>query len=131
MNSRFTALRVIGSLFKVLAWIDLVLGLLIAALVLILGLTVRLPLGLLDLEGGGPLVGVAGFVAVLIIAVLLFLLLYAGGEFIYVLLSIEENSRRTAYFSQEQFRAMDEFSPAPVSHPTHRYDEEDGGYEGP
>ena len=46
MNRRFTALRVIGTLLKVLAWIALVLGFLVAALLLILGLTVQRPLGI-------------------------------------------------------------------------------------
>jgi hypothetical protein len=112
MSRRFTALRVIGTLFKVLAWIDLILGLLVAILVLVLGLAVRLPLDIVDLERSGALVGVAAFVLILIVAVLLFLFLYAAGEFLYVFLSIEENTRRIAYYTQEQYRSQEPAYPA-------------------
>jgi hypothetical protein len=106
MNRRFTALRVIGTFLKVLAWIALILGLLTAVLLLILGLTLQKPLGIIDFELGGALVGVVGFVVVLISSVIGFLFLYAAGEFLYVVLSIEDSARRAAYFAQEQYRSQ-------------------------
>lgn len=101
MGRRFTALRVIATIFKVLGWIALLIGLIGAVLVLIAALT-------LDFEAagigfGGPLAGVAAFIAILVLAVIQFLVLYAIGEAIYVGLSIEESTRRTAYFSQQIF----------------------------
>lgn len=104
MNRRFTALRVIGTFMKVLAWIALILGFLSSVLLLILGLTLQEPLGIIDLELGGALAGVVGFVLVLVSSVTAFLFLYAGGDFVYVLLSLEDSARRMAYFSQETFR---------------------------
>ena len=102
-DRRFTALRVIGTIFKILALTSLILGVLFAFLALILGITLREPLGVLDLDLGGALFGVAGFVVMLISAVLLFLSFYGLGEFFYVFLSIEESSRRTAYIVQQQY----------------------------
>ena len=106
MNRRFTALRVIGTLLKVLAWIALVLGFLAAALLLVLGLTLQRPLGIIDFELGGTLIGVVGFVTVLLSAVMAFLFLYAAGEVLYAVLSIEDSARRAAYFAQEQYRTQ-------------------------
>lgn len=105
MKRRFTALRVIGTLLKILAWIILILGVLAAALLLIVGITLEQPLGI-DIELGGALIGVVGFVAVLISAVVSFLFLYAAGELLYAFLAVEDNVRRAAYFAQEQYRAQ-------------------------
>ena len=103
MGKRFTALRVTGTIFKVLAWIALLFGLMGAVLVLVASLT-------LDFEAaginfGGPLAGVIAFIVILLLAVIQFLILYAIGESVYVFLSMEESSRRAAYFSQQIFTA--------------------------
>jgi len=103
MGQRFTALRVIGTVFKVLGWIALLFGLLGAVLILVASLT-------LDFEAaginfGGPLAGIVAFIVILLLAVIQFLILYAIGESIYALLSVEESARRTAYFSQQIFTA--------------------------
>lgn len=103
MDRRFTALRVIGTVFKILAWITLILGLLGAIGMLIVGFTLSGPEGPLGLNVGGPLAGIAMFFVVLIIAILSFLSLYAVGESVYLLLSIEENTRRSAYILQQQY----------------------------
>jgi hypothetical protein len=105
MGRRFTALRAVGTMFKVLAWITVVLGLLLAALAVVLGLTVGIPLGALQLQRGGELIGIAASLLILIAAVLFFLLLYATGELVYAFLSVEENTRRTAYLLQQQYLA--------------------------
>lgn len=101
MGKRFTALRVIATIFKVLGWIALLLGLLGAILVLVAALT--LDFDAAGINFGGPLAGVVAFIVILILAVIQFLILYAIGESIYVFLSIEESSRRSAYFSQQIF----------------------------
>jgi lipopolysaccharide export LptBFGC system permease protein LptF len=103
MDRRFTALRVIGTILKVLAWIALIFGLLAAIGSLVLGFTLNNQLGISGLDVGGPLAGIALFVVILVIAILQFLFLYAAGEFLYLFLSIEENSRRTAFFLQQQY----------------------------
>lgn len=104
MDRRFTSLRVIGTVFKILAWITLILGLLAAIALLILGFTLSGESGLLGImDLNGPLAGVAMFVVFTIIAVFGFLSLYAIGESVYLFLSIEENTRRTAILVQQQY----------------------------
>ena len=106
MDRRFMALRVAATILKVLAWLMLIMGLLIAVGVLIAGLLFRSQPGILGLEISGPMAGISAFVVVLILSILNFLLLYAGGEFVYLFLSIEENTRRVAYLSQQQYMAQ-------------------------
>ncbi|MBN1136759.1 MAG: hypothetical protein JXM73_09235 [Anaerolineae bacterium] len=103
MGKRFTALRVIATIFKVLGWIALLVGLLGAVLVLVAYITLDFEAAGVDF--GGPLAGVVAFIVILLLAVIQFLILYAVGESIYVFLSIEESSRRAAYFSQQLFAA--------------------------
>lgn len=103
MDRRFTALRVIGTIFKVLAWIALLVGLLAAIGALVLGFVMDNQLGTIGMGVGGPFAGIALFIALVILAILVFLSLYAAGEFLYLFLSIEENSRRTAFFMQQQY----------------------------
>lgn len=110
MERRFTILRIIGTLWKVLAWIVLVVGILSA-----LGLLLASILGgglLQELmrqwgQQQGPMPwapgmfsvagGLATFVALLIGSIIYFLALYAMGDLIFLLLAIEENTRAVAY----------------------------------
>lgn len=103
MDRRFTSLRVIGTIFKILAWISLILGLILAVGLLILGLTLSGEPGLLGLSLSGPLAGLAMFVALTITSVFGFLVLYAIGESVYLFLTIEENTRRAAILAQQQY----------------------------
>lgn len=103
MEKRFTALRVIGTVFKVLAWISLLVGILGAVLGLVAGFSLGGEDSLLGLDLAGPLGGIAVFIAALIAAILNFLALYAAGEAVYLGLAIEENTRRTAYVVQQQY----------------------------
>jgi hypothetical protein len=115
MDRRFTALRIIGTIMKILAWTALILGFLLAILVLILGIALDEPLGMLDVNLEGALLGVAGFVILLLLAVLSFLFLYGFGEFLFVFLSIEESARRVAYIQQQEYAAsVPVFPPTPV-----------------
>jgi hypothetical protein len=100
------ALRVTATIFKILAWLMLILGLLVAVGVLIAGLLFQTQPGMLGLEISGPLAGISAFAVMLTLSILNFLLFYAGGEFIYLFLSIEENTRRVAYLSQQQYMAQ-------------------------
>ena len=111
MGKRFTALRVIGTIFKVLGWISLLFGLLGAVLVLIGSLTLDFKAA--GINFGGPLTGIIAFIVILVFALVQFLILYAIGESIYVFLSVEESARRAAYFSQQIFTASQSKYPVP------------------
>jgi hypothetical protein len=120
MERRFTALRVIGTVFKILAWISLLVGILGAVAALIAGLSMEQQEGILGLNLVGPLGAIAMFFAVLIVAIFNFLALYAIGESIYLFLSLEENTRRTAYIMQQQYLSYQSAYP---SAPPPSYDE--------
>jgi len=121
MDRRFMALRVVATVFKVLAWLALLVGFLGAIGALLGGFLFSNQTGIAGIDISGPLAGIAMFVVMLIIAILYFLLLYAGGEFIYLSLSIEENTRRTAYFFQQQY--MSQQAPYPVPPETPAYND--------
>jgi hypothetical protein len=128
MQKKFRVLRFIGTLWKVLAWIKLILGILAAIGVLLMGVlgggvfeqllqangfNVRgIPLG------ASILGGAAGFIVVLVASALSFLILYAMGELIYLALAVEENTRSAsmgmaAWMQQQQSYA----APAPQPYP--------------
>lgn len=121
MDRRFTALRIIGTVFKILAWISLIFGILGAIGMLILGFTLSGMEGPLGLDLGGPLAGLAMFLVTLIIAAVSFLALYAVGESVYLLLSMEENTRRAAYFIQQQYASSYQPVYPPSSPPAEDY----------
>ena len=72
---KYGALRIIASVFKYLAWIILILGLIQA----------------IFLGGSAPRI-----IFSIIIAILSFLVLLAAGQLIYLFLDIEQNTRETA-----------------------------------
>jgi hypothetical protein len=120
MEKKFTALRVIGTIFKVLAWIALCFGILGALGALIAGIAVSGQQELLGLDLGGPLAGIAVFIVALIGAIFYFLMLYAVGESIYLFLAIEENTRHMAYFAQQQHANQQSAYPSPVGQQAYR-----------
>ena len=103
MSRQFTALRVVGTILKILAWLFLIVGVLAAIGALVFGFALTEQFGIPGIDLGGPLAGIAGFVVAVVLAVVDFLLFYAMGEAIYLFLCIEENTRRTAYFVQQQY----------------------------
>ena len=102
MSRQFTALRIIGTILKILAWLALILGVLAAIGSIIAGFTLGDELTIPGLDLGGPIAGIATFIVALVLAILYFLFLYAAGEAVYLALCIEENTRRTAYLLQQQ-----------------------------
>jgi ABC-type long-subunit fatty acid transport system fused permease/ATPase subunit len=122
MERRFTALRIIGTVLKILAWIALLFGILLAVASVVVGFGLSGQEALLGLDLAGPLGAVAMFIAVIIVAIFNFLLLYAAGEAIYVFLAIEENTRRAAYILQQQYVSYQPGYPSPA--PPQAYDEE-------
>ena len=122
MEKRFRVLRVIGTLWKVFAWIELIIGILSAIGVLIMGILGSGSFLLQFLgERANVIPGAMGlvssiviFLALLVGTVVYFLVLYAVGELIYLLLAIEENTRRTQQWLQQ---AISSGSEGPASAP--------------
>jgi len=102
MEKRFKVLRFVATLYKIFAWIALavgILGMLGAIVTGIMGGGLINQMAGGDIGGaiGGIIGGIVGGVGILLIAALYFLLLYTVAEGIYLLLSIEESTRQTAY----------------------------------
>jgi hypothetical protein len=101
MDRRFRSLRIIGSIFKILAWIALIGGILAGLGMIVFGLIggsgVAAP-RLTGLVFRGLLTGFFGGITVVILSVLHFLVLYATGDAIFLALAIEENTRETAHY---------------------------------
>ncbi len=106
MEKKFKALRIVATIYRVAAWIVLVLGVLFAFAVVIMGLlfsdAVRPDLSGVPLISGvtGVLTGISTGLGVLIGALLQFVFLYAANEVIQLGLAIEKNTRQTAYYLQ-------------------------------
>jgi UPF0716 family protein affecting phage T7 exclusion len=111
LEKRFQVLRIMGTLWKVLAWITLIVGVLSSLGILLVGI-----LGsggfVLRYFGQDPGVmpgamsavsGIVGFIAGLVATIIYFLILFAIGELIFLLLAIEENTRLTA--DRTEYRA--------------------------
>jgi hypothetical protein len=104
METRYRALRTIATIFRILGWIILVLGILGAcgsAAAMVLGGSTMMGMG--GYQGGGDqsfilslIVAIFVFVFTVIFVGLYALLLIAGSEAIYVFLDIEENTREMA-----------------------------------
>ena len=109
LDKKFKVLRVVAALYKVLAWILAVVGLIAALAILVVGIFGG---GALRSSGFRPdyfgpygigfqapiLTGVVGFLVTLLVTALSFVLLYSVGEFVLLGLAIEENTRETAYY---------------------------------
>jgi len=109
MEKKFTVLRLIGTIWKILAWVALVLGLLSSIGILLASVLGGGIMGQLGQQYGGTagpawasglLGGIVLFIGSLILTILYFLALYAVGELIYLLLAIEENTRLAAQWIQ-------------------------------
>ncbi|MHB9033998.1 MAG: hypothetical protein ACYC6L_13245 [Anaerolineae bacterium] len=108
VEKKFRALRFVSGLFKVLAWINLVLGILGAFVALIAGFggafiannpSIRGMMGGLTFGVGQ---GILGFFALLIMSLITFVVLMAISEIYQILVSLEYNTRATAYYLSGQ-----------------------------
>jgi len=102
MERRYRALRTIATIFKVVGWMVLVLGILSACAtsgLILVGGAASVP-GMMDLGEGGLLWGFFGavvmFLVMMVTVGLYALILIATAEGIYVFLDIEENTREMA-----------------------------------
>jgi hypothetical protein len=114
MEKRFRALRIIATIYKVVAWIILIFGILIGFLylaVFLIGGASTVRQGYYGLVGGG-LIGIVFATLIMLYAAILFLVLYGAGEAIFLALAVEENTRETTLLlhslvlssSPQQFR---------------------------
>ena len=97
---RFGVLRLIGTLLKVMAWIVLVGSILLTLTAGLAGPIARQFLGDAGLQAGllslGSAGGLIAGVFLMVIGIVLFLVLYAAGENVFLQLAIEENTRMNA-----------------------------------
>lgn len=101
METKFRALRILGTLWKVFAWMALVGGILTAILILLAGILGTGEVILREfgqdpnvMAGlAGAVSGIIGFGVAVVGALIYFLVLYATGELIFLLLAIEDNTR--------------------------------------
>ena len=101
MEKRYGVLRFIASLWKILAWITLVLGVLGAFGTLLGGIFGGSSAQIWEYLGmpalvSGTVVGIVGFLGVLITTVLQFVAFYAAGEVLSLFIDIEDNTRTVA-----------------------------------
>ena len=106
MENRFKALRAVALVYRILAWITLVVGVLFAFLVVVLGVLQARRGQPSPVLTSFPLVGGVRSLATGLLTGLgllgasfvQFLLLYAGNEVIQLGLAVEENTRETALY---------------------------------
>ncbi len=125
IEKKFRVLRIIGTIWKILAWIALIVGILSAIGILltsVLGGGIMREFGRQygDAPWASWAFGLAGglvaFAISLIGTIVYFLALYAVGELVYLLLSIEENTRLTGQWIQAH-SAPSSYPPPPSPTP--------------
>ena len=115
MERKFRVLRFVASLYKAIAWIVLVLGIVGALGTIVVfavgGGAISQDLGVFEGVLTGIVGGVLAGLAMLVFAVIQFIMLYAVGEGIFLFLALEQNTRETAHYLRG------ESSLAPPAHP--------------
>ncbi len=126
MEPKFRALRTIGSIFRVLGYIALVLTIL-AALAFcgfsVIGASavessIAQQLGVSSNGAGllgGIFGGLLGGILVLIYGGIISLWIIATGELIYLLIGIEENTRKTGFLIESQMNKIIPAQPQPLT----------------
>ena len=106
MEKRYRALRLVALVYRIVAWIALVGGILVALVIMIIGTLAgragtASPL-LADVpvlnQVSGLISGIIVGIGVIVVALVKFVLLHAASEVIDLGLSIEENTRETARY---------------------------------
>ncbi len=96
MRDKYRLLRVMAVVFKVLAWVGLVMGVAFSIFALVASSLIAQQLGAAGAAGGGFI----AFIGILIYSLITFGALYALSEGIYLLFDIEQQTRTT----KEQMR---------------------------
>ena len=96
VEKKYSALRFVSGLFKVLAWIELVLSIVGAIVVVILGF-VGTASSVSDIYALGVLASLGIGVGMIIGGLITFVVLKAVSEIYQIIVSIEYNTRETAY----------------------------------
>ncbi len=97
MEKRYKLLRLIATLWKVLAWLVLIVGLLGSVGALLMALVGGMGQTMGQMTGfnvAGPLIGLLMMLSGAIVSIFYFAMLYTFGEVLMVLIQIEENTRR-------------------------------------
>ncbi|MFP4346329.1 MAG: hypothetical protein ACLFU8_16685 [Anaerolineales bacterium] len=109
MEKRYGVLRFVAALWKILAWLILVLGFLGALATLILGIAgvggpgLWRSLGMDPLYGRGAIAfGVMGFLIGTVSSVIYFMLFYAVGQLLLLFIDVEENTRLLRIWVENQ-----------------------------
>ena len=107
MEKKFRVLRLIGTIWKILAWVALIVGVLVSIGMLLTSVLGGGIMGQLGQQAGGMpswafgvMGGIVGFIVSLMLTVIYFLTMYAVGELIYLLIAVEENTRLAAQWIQ-------------------------------
>ncbi len=97
---RYGALRLVGFVLQVLAWVSIILGLLTALGIFLAGAFSLIHLPLPGQPAGAPpaslIAGIIGAVASLLVATIQFVSFLAASQMIYLLIDMEQNTRVTA-----------------------------------
>lgn len=98
MKSKFTALRIIGVLFKLVAWIVLLGGI---AGAVIMNQGSLIPTSGFAITSGAFTGALYGALITILIAVVSFLFLYAAGDLVRLLISIGANAQKIGALLEE------------------------------
>ena len=105
MPKKYRALRFVVGLYRVLAWVALALGIIAAIATIIAGAMGSSSLGhtlsqsMPFLPGGVGLLGaLVAALLILVYTALLFVIMWAGSDFVSLFMDIEQNTRETALY---------------------------------
>jgi len=122
MQKKYRALRFVVGLYRILAWVVLALGVLGAIAMVIAGAvqgsrgtpsTMMQNLPLMPV-GMGLVGGLVAGLLTLVYAALLFIVLWAGSDFVMMLMDIEHNTRETVHYLRGELEAAPQ-RPEPTS----------------
>ena len=107
MEKKFTALRIIGTIYKALGILSGLLTILAIVLVIVGGASsLNSMYGSMGMSGSGSLGLLILVVFTFIIGTIYSLTIYGLGEMIYLLISLEENTRFTAILLRDRIQRV-------------------------
>ena len=106
METKYKALRFVATIYKIFAWIFLVLGILGLPGGVIGGLIISPNYGYAP--GPGSLLGLGAGIILVLLGVLLFIVFLSFGQFIYVFMDIEDNTRKAYLLMEEKYTIVEQ-----------------------